>query len=1632
MLSGTILKGMDEMKTESQKGVLKAKWGIILVIIMALGIIAKIAMGSALKAKEPENFVELKAKGTELNAKTSVNTEDITFTLKSSENRLIKIPENEAFKIAAINGKAEVVLDAPENFKEEDLLKKIQEVSKEEEKESSSENENTKEKSSTVSSKEPEKEQEKEEDEDWEAGLTEVNYSGKSPEEIISTTSSLFLEKNKKEKTNTTYITLIANKPIKIIARHQKLGVKVPLEITDVASKEKQTLFIFGVPDYYHEEEKSAKTNEKPAKEKAEKLEAEKNKEPEVDYSGFRGKESPIKIVQAGVYSDKIIDGTRNFDFDDNPGHDSAPDNLIVRSFDKVIYNVQFATQGTDSENPLTNIKYQIESTLKNSTDVIDGQNIQLTGFVYGTSEGKNSFYNQPGIIQTANGQVELPVQVNVYGAPNRYEVKPDIRVRLISGQDKDGKTVPLDIVTDNLVETTVRVSSKVSFTAEAGTDQDLRVQYQNVDSSANNSAYAQVFSVSLAITPLKDGSVRGSGDYRGVAFPKGTIKGQFTNRVYFSDNQTGATKELATDGRDQEYPQVINYGLLTEHDTTTVGFEKTAEFAGKAIKPQSAEYKAPNAVYSKPGTRNSAVDSGKFTLKNTPYKTIFDFSFENPAAYKFPSRYIDGTTPTPPDKLFFATGFATLKLSYDYINGKGASLQNVFNLNSVTYDDPLEGTTKIYPGVKVETIIDNLPGGAIMAYTPWNGNDGKNIGSGFANVPSGEAKIPIGSDLEVPTRVNANSLQTKYVEAITAWNGGTVELTRPLPKEGENDAFEIEELTYGVLKGGGKFPGLDTVFDTKKNKFDWYDSLGEAKKHGVVTAVYRKAKKTSIDKHVTLSNKLYFKGVSTAVGERDESGNPNVVYTLARMIDDKGKILVSYPFNGMGNFKPTTYNSNGDVAILQNPVSTYGDTLYFLPMQTTIKLTLYADKEHENNTPFYSYEKQIVDVLSTVAVGNNDDYQLTYVATLPNGIAYVPGTTTKSSSYPEDIPIDEPEIKKNSNGTTTLTWTPVYNITQRVPRWEFKVMAEPSAFQNGNSTFSGQISMSISGQSKQNPSIKDRDSLSSRTSNVTPSFIKASIITADATRKERIIEIGDNDPAAAGKFDEDGVPLHINAIHYNMNATNWSNNNMRNVRLLDVLPYNQDRRYANNIFDSTTAQPSSNFKGTYTLLNVKLVELHSSGAQIYYTTSTEYTATTDPNTVNLNNWTLYQNNSKQEVENVRAVMVVADNMAANERISVDLTVAPKDTPENMRKTIYLHNNASFNSNLNMKVESVPLQTRVDDRVMGGYGWFDDDPDGFWKQGEVKIPNLPFKIYRKSIRFKETNFKVLEENLLGEDLLHLQTDSDGTYKVDALPEGEYKVEFQLGDEYKATLKDPLPFNYNQTFPGSKPEDQTSKINPVAQNGTAITDAYVMDSLANEGIRLFNINAGVIRKGGIEIYKYMEGLISDVNKDYIPDDPRELNPDGSFKDGDFGLPGAKFELWEVVKDPFTQKVLSTQKVDEGTTDENGYLGFKMFPPKNETNEFGDVLKEHTFQLKEVEAPYAYKLMDNTIDGIVAKGGKGARYYVPNTPVEETLLPHTGTNQIMQGILIVAGSLFLMALFFVGVNLFRLDDGWKEGR
>lgn len=1560
----------------NEKNLIKGTMVIVVLAMVTIAVGVKLNIKSELQAEEPTSLITLSNGKTAFDPHGAVTTDDVTLDLITQENVFLKIPDNSAYNMAVKDGNVEYVSNTPKGFSEEEMVRFLK-------------------------------------------GEKDVSSTTEMiPENIVGRQSTLFHLQDGEN--GFTYINLIANQPLKVIFHHSQREEPVVVAGDDLLGGQRQVLFTFGKST----EDPEKKSNGLPSgilptdeniksidaayeaiKNRQENKEEEQQEEPEVSYSGFRGAgNGGVNVTKIENDRSQMQTGGYPFDGNDQPGNDSSINNLVVRSFDWVTYNLAFSIQTAPGHEALRNVKYRVKAEYPDAVVEKDGKRTEYLEFLNNVWLGQEDQVNSnnltasqydEGTLPMSDAQFRGTVMLYVYYAPNGYQIKPKITLEIVSGVNSRGETVQVGTESSPAVLPSVTVSAKTSIKAIIGTDSKLRVPYDASVGTQGSMAYSQIFAVSMAMVRLS-----GRNDFKGVSFPRGEVTGTIRSTARFTDDIMGPGGTVLSPAQ-QEPPQIMSYGVVAGYsyvEKNTDWFTKTPEFNNVNIRSQSVDYKNTDAVFSKLGDQSNAVtDSTGFKAFNTGQNQM-SFSFMDPAQYVHPTYWADNTTKIPDDLRFVAAGFGVMKFPYEYIRGKNAAIQTTFVLDSISY---MENGRKVTQNNNSQVIMsaDNKVTGSILQYSTWQGPRGEVLGSSLKPfAPAGDERKIQGSEVIIKNTLLLESLQNKYAETMTFWNGQTAEFdtTRRINDNTLGDEkYRREKLQYGVLKNGGTYPGTDaSSMDNKRNLFNWYDTPEEANRNGTITSIYFKYRKNTVDSYYDLQINIPLILASGVPGNKTKDGNPNVAVSIGRMTDDTGKVLFKYPIPPLTNFEHTQYDANGFVTKNQVPQATFGDTLYVDPMQTRISV------RGENRS--YSSTQPIKWIVSPkVYVSDNEDYNITITSKLDSNVTYVRGSTkfrdNQSPTY-----IGDPTIVKNYDGTSTLTWKLVYNKkTSNFDDFEFQSRVDPFKINwQGLLSTQSNNTVVISGVNVQNPAIKDLGPDTLRMGKGEITITKGEEVAISATTDDFAIEVGNNDPSSVGKIDEYGNQILLDDIHYNMYMINGTENAIRNARLLSVLPFNGDGR-------------GTTYNGTLRLLNMKFAGSHGSNARIYYTTSTGIRPGTDPMTINLNGWTQYFSNSRVPVSNIRGIMVVADTLNSNEVISLDYIVEPN----NQRAGDVFANSIDMNSNINAPIRSGSEKTVVSDRTLSGKAWLDSDKNGLMDAGEEMLSDVPIRLYRKSIDFNDTTERRLTRDLLGNDITNVTTDSSGNYQFNNLPEGMYRVEFAVGKEYTATIKDATP---NSTDP------RTSKVRPVNSDGDAITEAYMEPTFrsgmfTSSRFDLANLNGGFLGETKLILYKYIAGLIADEDDDYQPDNQNDLEEDGSLKNKSAALKGAVFELQHVIKEKNTNKILSTKKIGEATTDENGRLDFNLHSlPKDSVNE------EHSYQLVEKKSPIGYELLKSPIE-LKPTWGQDMTIYVGNAP--QTTLPYTGTNKIMQGMIIMAGFTLLMGLFFICIKLFKWEDNWQ---
>lgn len=493
-----------------------------------------------------------------------------------------------------------------------------------------------------------------------------------------------------------------------------------------------------------------------------------------------------------------------------------------------------------------------------------------------------------------------------------------------------------------------------------------------------------------------------------------------------------------------------------------------------------------------------------------------------------------------------------------------------------------------------------------------------------------------------------------------------------------------------------------------------------------------------------------------------------------------------------------------------------------------------------------------------------------------------------------------------------------------------------------------------------------------------------------------------------------DTAKSRLQPITYTINMANTSaTSSMDKVRILDVLPFNQDDR-----------QTSFNAKGTAHVLSAQLVDANGEavkGARLYYKDPSQAETNTklDPNSLPQSatelaakGWLAYDGSDASVLEKTSAILVDVDNIPANTTYALKITVEHKDNVG-----ADLINNATVNSIVNQEQTTNNVETKIYGRELSGYVWYDDNYDGLKDDAEAPVKDISVKLYRTSLENPNYKDQLVTENVKGEKFIDdkgnslIKTDDKGFYNFSNLSEGHYIAEFEINGklqtkEYQVTKF--MADSSNSDAKNSKvkaEEDRITAQNPI--KGSDWNDV---------GARLKDLDTVIKPKDGLQELPYNNlGLNRSAHLDIFK---KNILGDG--------LAGAKFAIYRGdLKEIPADGEQSADFIGNYTTDKTGNLNVDQ-------NLFAGYDADHnpisqTYTVFEIKAPNGYELLKTPVTFTVKEGNQTINLQIKDDA--ESILPFTGGKAGI-GLLIALSLVVLGMLGLGGGLLYRHRKNSKE--
>ena len=540
---------------------------------------------------------------------------------------------------------------------------------------------------------------------------------------------------------------------------------------------------------------------------------------------------------------------------------------------------------------------------------------------------------------------------------------------------------------------------------------------------------------------------------------------------------------------------------------------------------------------------------------------------------------------------------------------------------------------------------------------------------------------------------------------------------------------------------------------------------------------------------------------------------------------------------SGNKNYIKTEYDENGQMlAGTHSGGSSWGNTVLIvganlygniraIDSSNTDKVNY--DLGKNENIVTYSLEPKL-DANENLT-SQIEDVTLKAEVILPHGLEYVLGSSKKGEeSY------NEPEIKENDYGTTTLVWY-IYGVTSGQEIEPIKFETQIANNSNNGMQYETKFIISEYVQEGETPKIGNSE-VKNRTS----------------TESINIINL-----ASFRLYKEVETPVieKNGEIHFTITARNSNETTLPEFAILDIMPYNEDGRGTkyNGTYTISKITISQNINGTPVENNeLKLYvtkETTKSGqAQQYEEIKNITVKDKDLGTSEI--WEEMQGtngeytvNKEQANDGITAIAVKGE-LVGQAEIVVEIYMT---TNENQAEDKYVNSATAQTEILTEVVQTSQESAQVIERAIDGKVWQDTNYNSIIDNNENLGEIDPEKVILKLYKVNEDDSLVEAVNVDGNPIQTIHPDEKGYYEFSGLPAGNYVVEVQYdGEEYKLVEKEAIS-NIEVT---SKFEQQ--------EQGKGQTELITkLNSSSNLKLEENNVNAGLSKKINLEFTKVAE-------------------------------------------------------------------------------------------------------------------------------------------------------------------------------
>ena len=1125
------------------------------------------------------------------------------------------------------------------------------------------------------------------------------------------------------------------------------------------------------------------------------------------------------KITSAVITQRKT--GTGPWDDNDDAGNDTSADNDIVRSFDQVTYTVEY-TMGLkdgatveDYKGGAIEVKAELPETCANvvkwDTDSMAWMEDATVSSDGRTITGK---YTMSSTEITVPGKQTLVFVLKVLGAPNKLTVQPTFTSYLLGNDEREKVSIQDSVVTVSAAPNyNLRISRNTQLANKA------TVNYGNGDTLGRMYGYGIYLEL-----------YNQSADKRlkGIEYPKGDITFDVNLKLERSGFETNELEEIT----DKCTPILWNYGinnwpanpLISGRNMWTNGnilcMYQTNFPLG--VPRTDRTYTVKNSGKWKMAQNGSKI---AVTVSNYELDGIFPiYNYMHEGAVRDQKAYND-------NEGIFSVGYFQI-----FVPDNEESTVENRNYYLTVSESNMEVTSN--SGIKTQTQMktnddevrvqhDIYKKGSYTQYTEFRTLNGSSLESNWGR---GDAKATIGSEFVLCSKF-AMSLNNDYdvygASKFIKFDGNFVE-----PELQENGEKYRTYAYGGTMKFSvwyvTKPDGTNWTSQSEMNNgniedMNLYENISDIPEGYVCVGMFFESAGGYLAVATGDNNII---GVTVKVKDTAKVGQTYGFTCRTKLwkdeldrniytITNKG---VTYPQvewdSGNLQYVKTEYDKNGVmIAGTHKGGYFYGNTV--LVIGAVLNITSKSIDESGNTKVNYDLGKNEYDVtyqLQPSLVNANLKTSITGVnlkieETLPVGMTYVPG----SCEY------DEPEITKNSDGTTLLVWYK-YNCTvgEKIEPIVYKAhISEETA--NGVQYQTKTVVEEIIGDGEIYKVGNSR--IADRTYTTSINVINLLNYSVYKTTTTPMIELNGQ-------------------IHYKVTFLNKTEDTVNDFQMLDVLPYDGDSR-------------GSSFAGTYTVEKIDLKQTKSDetisndNLKLYVTNSESVrTGVTvkDENLGTSSIWT--QATSGQAINQTNTAYAITGPIAGKTRLEVDIYLK---TTGNKAEDVY-KNTATVQTNKSTEAMQTSIITVQDiKRELSGKVWFDSNADGLMNNNEQMLEGVKLKLVN------EDGSTAIDID--GNEIQPVLTNKNGYYEFENMVKGNYKVQVEVTDSEKEITLKGVGVNreINSNFNSDGSTDVITELN----------------SAESPVLSEKNVNAGIKYKNTtVLVHHYIKGTTTKLSDDVI--------------------------------------------------------------------------------------------------------------------------------------------------------------------